>query len=168
MRKTLAALCTALALGTALVLVASALAATRPPDGLYAESSAAVDTGEYSNGAVDLQVVKGGRQIEGRISGVACYTGEGPPAGVPTNDEVKIHLPRNLTISGDGSFSYSGPVTLGPEETQYEELTLKTTYTIKGRFKAGGHGSFIATGTDSSPICQPTTVKRFTAKLYRE
>lgn len=168
MRKSLATLCTAVALGAALVLVASALAATRPPDGLYAESSAAIDAGEYSNGAVDLQVIKGGRQIEGAVSGVACYTGEDPPTGVPTNDEVKIHLPRNLTIAGDGSFSWSGPVTLGPEETQYEELTLKTTYTIKGRFKAGRHGSYTVTGTDSSPICQPTTVKKITAKLYRE
>lgn len=87
---------------------------------------------------------------------------------MPTNDEVKIHLPRNLTISGDGSFSWSGPVTLGPEETQYEELTLKTTYTIKGRFEAEKHGSYMVTGTDSSPICQPTTVKKIAAKLYRD
>lgn len=50
MRKSPATLCAALALVMTCALAASATgAATRPPDGLYAESSAAVDTAEYSN-----------------------------------------------------------------------------------------------------------------------
>ena len=166
MRKSTTILAVALALGLTLLLVATTTAAgRRVPDGSYAESAAAVDTAGYSNGGVDLYVIKDGQQLEGSFTGVGCYTGTHPPAGVPADDEVKIHLPRNLTIAADGSFSYSGPVTLGPEETQEEGLTLKTTYMIKGRFKAGKHGSYTAIGTESSPICQPSTLKKFTAEF---
>ncbi|MBN9623842.1 MAG: hypothetical protein J0H06_12965, partial [Actinobacteria bacterium] len=61
------------------------------------------------------------------------------------------------------SFSFSGPVTLGPEQAQEEGLTIHTTYRISGRFKVGRHGVWTARGTDYSPVCQPTTLKKFTA-----
>jgi hypothetical protein len=165
-RTSLLALAFVLALGLSAALVSqSSAAGTRPEDGLYGEQETSPPSTTYANGSVDLYVIKGGRQLQGSGSGQACYTGESPPSGVPTNDEVKIHLPRNLTISGDGSFSYSGPVTLGPEDTQYEELTIKTTFTIKGRFKRGPHGSWTAAGTARSPICQASSATRFKVEL---
>jgi hypothetical protein len=131
----------------------------RPQDGLYAGKDKNPKL-FYSNGGVDLQVASGGRKIV-FPSGVACYTGATPPAGVPANDEVSIHIPKPLTIGGGKSFSFSGPVTLTPEEAQAES-SIKTTYTIKGRFVKGAHGAYKAVGTDSSPICQPSTEKHFT------
>jgi hypothetical protein len=130
----------------------------RPPDGLYA--SRADPNLDYSNGGVDLQVASGGRKIV-FPSGVACYTGTNPPAGVPAEDEVSINIPRSVTIAGNGSFSFGGPVTISAEDAQ-AEAPIKTTYKIQGRFKKAGHGTYEAVGTDSSPICQPSTRKRFT------
>jgi len=153
-----------------MVLVLGLLAATsaaasakpagdgRPPDGLYAAK--ATPGLSYSNGGVDLQVASGGRKIV-FPSGVACYTGTNPPAGVPAEDEVSINIPRTVRIAGDGSFSFSGPVTISAEDAQ-ADAPIKTTYKIQGRFKKAGHGTYEAVGTDSSPICQPSTRKRFT------
>lgn len=133
----------------------------RPPDGLYAGKANPKLT--YSNGGVDLQVGSAGRKIV-FPSGVSCYTGANPPAGVPAYDEVSIHLPRPLAIGGGNSFSFSGPVTLSAEEAQAESA-ITTTYTIKGRFVKGKHGAYKAVGTDSSPICQASTEKHFTLEF---
>lgn len=133
----------------------------RPPDGLYAGK--ANPKLSYSNGGVDLQVASGGRKIV-FPSGVSCYTGATPPAGVPANDEVSIHIPKPLTIGGGNSFSFTGPVSLSAEEAQAESA-ITTTYTIKGRFVQGKHGAYKAVGTDSSPICQPSTEKHFTLEF---
>jgi hypothetical protein len=152
-------------LAVLLVPASGLAAASRIPDGPYAESATVTVSPEgYSNGGVDLTVIDGGRKLEGAESGVSCYTGSNPPAGVPTYDEVSIHLPRNLTIGAGGLFSFSGPVTLSPEEAQ-SESPIQTTYTLKGRFAKGKHGSYKALGTDSSPICQPSTLKHFSAAL---
>ncbi len=144
----------------ALSLPASALAARlhiRP--GGYAQTASEVDvkngTEEYSNGAVNIEVAKSGRTIK-RI-GVACNTGVAPMDGLPAHDEVTILVTHPLAIGSTGAFSFSGPVTLTPEDTQ-SELTITTTYTVKGRFQ---NGRIAVTGTDSSPICEPTTVTRF-------
>jgi hypothetical protein len=145
-----------------LALAAARPAATgRPADGLYAPK--ANSSLPYSNGAVDLTVASAGRKVV-FPSGVACYTGATPPAGVPAYDEVSIHIPRSLTIGGGGSFSFSGPVTLTPEEAQAES-SIQTTYTIRGRFLKGRHGAYEAVGTDSSPICQASTPQRFVSSF---
>lgn len=133
----------------------------RPQDGLYAEQDN--PNLSYSNGAVDLQVGGGGSKLV-FPSGVACYTGKTPPTGVPADDEVSIHLPKPLPIKGDGSFSFSGPVTISAEDAQAES-PISTTYTIKGRFTKAKHGSYKAVGTDSSPVCQPSTEKHFTLEF---
>src|ERR1700744_2895618 len=153
------------AIGVVLAILGSASASAtakptsngRPPDGLFAEQ--ANPNLPYSNGAVDLQVGGGGRKLV-FPSGVACYTGKTPPAGVPAEDEVSIHLPKPLSIKGDGSFSFSGPVTISAEDAQAES-PIKTTYRIQGRFVRGKHGVYKALGTDSSPVCQPSTEKHF-------
>ena len=133
----------------------------RPQDGLYAERDN--PNLSYSNGAIDRQVASGGRKIV-FPSGVACNTGKTPPSGVPAEDEVSIHLPKPLAIEGDNSFSFSGPVTLSAEDAQAES-PIPTTYTIKGRFVKVGGGHYKAVGTDSSPLCQPSTDKRFTLEF---
>lgn len=157
-----------LVLAGCLAVAGPALAAVRPTDALYAEKAALVDTGDHSNGAIGLVVIDGGTKLRGGPvagSGVACYTGANPPEGLPSNTVIVVRVPHDLPISADGSFSFSGPVTLKltPEETGYEEVTFKTTYTIKGRFKPGKHGTYTASGTDSSPVCQPGTVTKFQA-----
>jgi hypothetical protein len=127
--------------------------------GGYAQKASEVDkkegSFEYSNGAVDLKVAKGGRAVT--FAGVACNTGPAPTGGLPALDEVTIKVPKKLPISRSGTFSYSGPVTLSPEDSQTEE-SFTTTYTIKGRFQ---RGHIAVTGTDSSPICRPGTVTSF-------
>ena len=156
-RALLSAALLALGLSAAFVSYSTA-AGDRPTDGLYAPKASG--NLPYSNGAVNLNVGSGGRKIK-FPSGVACYTGATPPAGVPANDEVSIHIPGTLMIAAGGKFSFSGPVTLTPEEAQSEE-PISTTYKIAGRFVKGKHGVYKAVGTDSSPICQPSTPKRFT------
>jgi hypothetical protein len=129
--------------------------------GGYAQKASEVDKKEgqfeYSNGAVDLRVARGGKVIT--LAGVACNIGPEPREGLEGYDEVTIHVPKHMTISSSGAFSFSGPVTLTPEDTQSEE-SLTTTYTIKGRFQ---DGRIAVTGTDS-PLCRPGTVTRFRLK----
>jgi hypothetical protein len=127
--------------------------------GGYAQNASEVDkkegTFEYSNGAVDLEVANGGHAL--KLAGMACNTGPAPTGGLPSFDEVSIRVTRRIPISSSGAFSFSGPVTLGPEESQTEQ-SYTTTFTIKGRFQ---RGHIAATGTDSSPICRPGTVTSF-------
>lgn len=89
-------------------------------------------------------------------AGVSCYTGSTPTDGLPANDEVTIRAPHALTLSASGSFSFSGPVTLTPEDSQTES-SFTTTFTIKGHFQSG---KIAVVGTDSSPVCQPMTLTR--------
>jgi hypothetical protein len=122
--------------------------------GLYAPSASETTKEDYSNGGVNLEVAKGGKKIT--EAGVSCYTGSAPTGGLPANDEVTIRVPHALTISSSGSFSFSGPVTLTPEDSQTES-SFTTTFTIKGRFQSG---KIAVVGSDSSPICQPQTLTR--------
>jgi hypothetical protein len=122
--------------------------------GLYAPSASETTREGYSNGGVNLEVAKGGKKIT--EAGVSCYTGSAPTGGLPANDEVTIRVPHALTISSSGSFSFSGPVTLTPEESQ-SESSFTTTFTIKGHFQSG---KIAVVGSDSSPICQPQTITR--------
>ncbi len=109
---------------------------------------------EYTNGAVDLTVAKGGTAIT--YAGLACYTGKEPTGGLPADDEVTIKAPHRLTINASGSFAFSGPVTLTPEESQTEQ-SFTSTLTLKGHFQ---NGRIAVVGTASSPLCQPSTVTK--------
>jgi hypothetical protein len=120
--------------------------------GVYAPSASETVLDGYSNGGVDLEVAKGGKTIT--EAGVSCYTGSAPTGGLPANHEVTIRVPHPLTISSSGSFSFSGPVTLTPEDSQTES-SFSTTFTIKGHFQKG---KIAVLGSDSSPICQPATL----------
>jgi hypothetical protein len=126
--------------------------------GGYAQSASETTKDGYSNGGVDLIVSKNGRTIT--MAGVSCYTGSAPSGGLPAYDEVTIRVPHPLAISHAGSFSFSGPVTLTPEDTQSEQA-VTTTYTIKGHFQ---NGKIAVLGTDSSPVCQPATLTHFRLK----
>jgi hypothetical protein len=110
---------------------------------------------EYSNGAVNLQVARNAKTIT--FAGVACNIGPESKEGLEGYDEIDIRVPKHIPIRSSGFFSWSGQVTLTPEDTQSEE-TLTTTYTIKGRFQ---NGKIAVTGTDSSPLCEPSTVTHF-------
>jgi hypothetical protein len=130
--------------------------------GLYAPSASETTLDHYSNGGVNLIVAKGSKKIT--LAGVACYTGSAPTGGLPANDEVKIDVPHALPISSSGSFSFSGPVTLTPEDSQTES-SFTTTFTIKGHFQSG---KIAVVGTDSSPICQPQTITRMRLRYAPE
>jgi hypothetical protein len=149
----------AVAQGRALAPRASTATSVKVRAGGYAQNASEVDkregSFEYSNGAVDLEVAKGGRVV--KFAGMACNIGPAPIESLPSYDEVTIKAPKHLTISSSGSFSFSGPVTLTPEDTQSEQ-SYTTTFTIKGRFQKG---KIAATGTDSAPICRPGTVTHF-------
>jgi hypothetical protein len=156
-RRTLALAALALAaLIPALALAASA----RVHIGLYAPKAS--HKTPYSNGAVDLTVVDGGRKVQAAASGTACYTGATPPAGVPSDDEVTIHPPKALSISASRRFSFSGAVTLSAQDAQ-STAPISTTYVLKGTFVKGKHGTFTAQGTDSSPLCQASTPTHFSS-----
>ena len=135
---------------------ATAALASRPHirAGLYAPSASETTLDHYSNGGVNIIVAKGSKKIT--LAGVSCYTGSAPTGGLPANDEVTIRAPHALSISSSGSFSFSGPVTLTPEDSQTES-SFTTTFTIKGHFQGG---KIAVVGTDSSPICQPQTLTR--------
>jgi hypothetical protein len=122
--------------------------------GGYAPYASETVRDDYSNGAVDLIVAKGSRKIT--MAGLSCYTGSAPTGGLPAYDELTIRVPHALPISSSGSFSFSGPVTLTPEDSQTES-SFATTFTIKGHFQSG---KTAVVGSDSSPICQPTTLTR--------
>jgi hypothetical protein len=135
-----------------LAATAVAASALRIRAGLYAPSASETTLDGYSNGGVNIEVAKGGKTIT--EAGVACYTGSAPTGGLPANDEVTIRVPHPLTISRAGSFSFSGPVTLTPEDSQTES-SFTTTFTINGHFQKG---KIAVVGSDSSPICQPATL----------
>ncbi|MHB8491215.1 MAG: hypothetical protein ACYDA6_03230 [Solirubrobacteraceae bacterium] len=120
--------------------------------GTYAPRASETTKEGYSNGGVDLIVAKGGKRIT--LAGLACYTGSTPSGGLPANDEVTIRAPHALAISRAGSFSFSGPVTLTPSDTQTER-SFTTTFTISGHFQ---NGKIAVVGTDSSPVCEPGTI----------
>jgi hypothetical protein len=152
-----------IALGLTVAAVAPALAAAASKgvhNGIYA--SKASHRTPYSNGAVDLTVYGGGRKISPTTSGMSCYTGSNPPAGVPTDDEVTVRLPHTLTISASKRFSFSGPITISAADAQSTQ-PISTTFSLKGRFVKGKHGTFTATGTAFSPVCQASTPTHFTS-----
>lgn len=129
-------------------------------NGLYAPKAS--DKTPYSNGAVDLTVYGGGHKIRPTTSGLACYTGSKPPAGVPTDDELSIRFPHTLQVSASKRFSFSGPITISAADAQSTQ-PIHTTFTLKGRFVRGRHGTFTATGTAFSPACQASTPTHFTS-----
>jgi hypothetical protein len=82
---------------------------------------------------------------------------------------IQIKLATSIPISPDGSFSFSGNVTLSPGQTQ-TTMTFSQPVTLKGRFY---RGSVIAkkttavTGTLSAPsICETATPGHFSTKWY--
>jgi hypothetical protein len=112
---------------------------------------------EYSNGAVNFELEKDGKTLT-RV-GVACNIGASGTEVLRPYDEVSITIPKHLELSSSGRFSFSGSVTLTPEEAQAES-SVTTTFTIKGRFT----GKNTAEGSDSSPLCQASTPTHFRVK----
>jgi hypothetical protein len=153
----------AIGLSVIVVAVAPALAAAASrgvQNGIYAPKAS--HKTPYSNGAVDLIVYGKGRKISPTTSGLACYTGSKPPAGVPTDDELSVRFPHTLTINASKRFSFSGPITISAADAQSTQ-PIHTTLTLKGRFVKGKHGRFSATGTAFSPACQASTPRHFTS-----
>jgi hypothetical protein len=153
----------ALALSVIVAASAPALAAAASggvKNGIYAPKAS--HKTPYSNGAVDLTVYGKGRKISRTTSGLACYTGSTPPAGVPSDDELSVRFPHTLAISASKRFSFSGSITISAVDAQSTQ-PIHTTFTLKGRFVKGKHGKFTATGTAFSPVCQASTPRHFTS-----
>jgi hypothetical protein len=153
----------AIVLGLTVAAIAPAVAAAASNgvrDGIYAPKAS--NKTPYSNGAVDLTVYGRGRKISATTSGLSCYTGSNPPAGVPANDEVSVRFPHTLAISASKRFSFSGAVTISAADAQSTQ-PIRTTFTLKGSFVIGKHGRFTASGTAFSPVCQASTPVHFTS-----
>jgi hypothetical protein len=158
-------LVTALGLTLSLVCAGGVLAS--------ASANSAIHDGYYSRhgfGAgysyVGLMVGDDGHVLLGgqRGSGVACTVSAALTAQDPNEftsiTVISIFLPRNLPISANGTFSFSGNVTLTPEDTQ-TSMSFVEPITLTGHFKLGTVKAFhgvAVTGTFSSPaICEPQT-----------
>lgn len=73
---------------------------------------------------VGLFVADNGRLLVGGLKGSGAACTVAPSLEAQDSEEftpdtvISIHLPHNLPISPNGSFSFAGNVTLTPEETQ--------------------------------------------------
>jgi hypothetical protein len=115
---------------------------------------------------VGLFVADNGRLLVGGLkgSGAACTVApslEAQDQNEFTPDTViSIHIPKNLPISANGSFSFSGDVTLTPEETQ-TSMSFTEPISISGTFthaKVVANKTIAVRGHFSAPdICESAT-----------
>jgi hypothetical protein len=146
---------------TALLASASAQAASAPTvhGGLYGAKETLVEAGKSA--AVDAIVIDRGKRAE--EVGVACSSGPSPAQGLERETTLTVHVPGTLAISRSGTFSYSGTVTLTPEDTQ-SGVSATSSVVIKGRFTAGKivkEKTIALKGTISASVCGAATPSSF-------
>lgn len=144
------------------VAVSAAASPAKVRDGVYGTPS----LGGSVEFAVDVLVVdNGAKALAGmKQGGIACTAGPSfialDPNELTTITTIQIFLPRAMPITPSGTFSYTGDVTLTPEDTQ-TTMTFKEPITWTGRFNKGKlvKGKTIAfSGRFSAPdICSPLT-----------
>jgi hypothetical protein len=157
-RRTTTAIC---AVGATLGLagLAEAAGTLTVHNGLYGAKETLVDA--HRSAAVNVIAFDHGKKLKG--VGVACSSGPEPGQGIPRETTLTLHVPGTLTITHNGTFSYSGEITLTPEDTQ-SEAGAKSTMTIKGTFARGTvklRKTTALTGTVSASVCASTTPARF-------
>jgi hypothetical protein len=159
MRSLMRALCT-VAL-TALALSATAQAASPPSVhvGVYAAKETTVEA--HTSSAVDVIVVDRGKRA--KDVGVACSSGPSPAQGIRPETTLTVHVPGTLAISRSGSLSYSGVVTLDPEDTQ-SEVSATSSVSLKAHFTPGKivkDKTIALKGTFAASVCAASTPASF-------
>jgi hypothetical protein len=146
----------------ALVAAGVARASTAPKihGGLYGAHESLVL--RHKSAAVNVIVVDHSQRIID--AGVACNSPKNPIEGLDPDTTLVVRLPHALTITRGGSFSFSGQVTLTPEETQ-SGISAKSQVSMRGKFvlnKTIVRNKTIAlTGTISASVCSPSTPKTY-------
>jgi hypothetical protein len=127
--------------------------------GLYGPKEALVEA--HKTAAVNVIVIDHGKKL--KDVGVSCSSGPEPAQGLRREVGLTVRAPGTVAITRSGTFSYSGQVTLIPEDTQ-SEVGATSSFSIKGKFTRGKikMGKTIAlTGTVSASICAPTSIPQF-------
>ena len=128
-------------------------------NGLYGAKETLVNA--HKSAAVNVIAFDHGKKV--KAVGIACSSGPEPGQGIRRETTLTPHVPGTLAIKPNGTFSYSGEITLPPEDTQ-SEVSAKSTFTIKGTFVRGTvklDKTTALTGTVSASICASTTPARF-------
>jgi len=153
------------ALGTTLILAGVTEASPLTIHaGLYGARATLVD--QHKSAAVNVAVTGHGKKLTNL--GLACSSGPEPGQGIRRETTLTMHVPGTLNITRTGTFSFSGELTLTPEDTQ-SEVSAKTSFTIKGTFARGTiklHKTTALTGTVSASVCGSATPKRFSLIWY--
>jgi hypothetical protein len=120
-------------------------------------------------------VVGNGTRILGGLKGSGEVCTASPafialdPNELTVISTIQIKLATSIPISPNGSFSFSGNVTLSPEQTQ-TTMTFSQPITLKGRFYRGtviAKRTTAVTGALSAPsICETATPVHFSTKWY--
>jgi hypothetical protein len=114
---------------------------------------------------VGLDVAGHGRVVTGGHEGVGIQCVVSPtlaaadPTDFPAGSVVTIHLTRNLSVSAGGTFTFSGDVSLIPENSN-TVIPSTTTLTLTGHLRpvVVPKKQTVLTGRFSAPgICAPGT-----------
>jgi hypothetical protein len=150
------------ATGAAVLLAAASAQAASAPTvhgGFYGAKEALVE--QRGTAAVNVIVIDRGKRVED--VGVSCSSGPSPTQGIMRETSLTVRVPGTLPISRSGTFSYSGSVTLTPEDTQ-SEVAATSDVSIKGRFTPGKivkDKTIALKGTISASLCATTTPTSF-------
>jgi hypothetical protein len=146
-----------------LAMGVTAQAASGPaiPVGFYAPSLAQVKAG--TSATVNLNVIDHGKKVDN--IGAQCDTpANATEQGLAPGTQIVVEETGALPVKGR-AFSFTGTVTLGPDETG-NGSTVTSSLTVNGRFKAAKyvlHKTPAVSGTITAGLCDPaTTVTSYT------
>jgi hypothetical protein len=141
-------------------VAAQAASAPAIAAGFYGPSPKAVSAG--TSATVNLNVIAHGKKVDD--IGLQCETPSTTSVqGLAPASQIVVEETAPLPIKAH-KFSFSGTVTLGPNETG-DGSTVSGSLTIKGKFKGGRYvlGKTAAlSGTVTSPLCDPSTLTAYT------
>ena len=152
----------AIAVPAALLTMAVTAQASGPaiPVGFYGSPLTAVKSG--TSATVNLNVIDHGKKVDDIA--VQCDTpANTTEQGLPSGQQIVVVETGTVPIKGR-RFSFSGTVTLGPDETG-NGSTVTSTLTANGKFKSVKYvlrKTVAASGTITAGLCDPTTVSAFT------
>jgi len=158
-RRTTTLICALVGSSLGLAGLAQAAGKLTIHNGLYGANETLVTA--HKSAAVNVIAFDHGRKLKN--VGLACSSGPEPGQGIRRETTLTLHVPGTLNITRNGTFSYSGELTLTAEDTQ-SEVSAKTSFTIKGTFARGTvklDKTTALTGTVSASVCASTTSPRF-------
>jgi hypothetical protein len=127
--------------------------------GLYGAKETLVEA--HKSAAVNVIVIDHGKKM--KDVGLACSSGPTPSQGIMGETTLTMHVPGTVAITHAGTFSYSGTLTLTPEDTQ-SGASATTSFSIKGKFARGKiklDKTTALTGTVTASVCGTATAQPF-------